>query len=217
MRDISITSAAVLDRPDEPKRRGNRATRVPAILEVAISVFAAEGNAGFTQRRVADEAGIHLKTLQHYFGTKEELLRATIEEMSTRYLESFRGIINDAQRPPEARIEAVVHEMFSSFSRLSNGLSTFAMESWVLAERDEFVHRIVADKINEFENMFAELVANMNPALTAEECGLRGALLVSHLHGLIVYMRRAREKAPDAAAFLRATKAVWMAISRAPE
>jgi AcrR family transcriptional regulator len=71
MKQVSIRLA---DTPgvkleDVPKRRGNRTTRIPEILEAAINVLARCGYAGFTQRRVANEVGIHMATLQHYFTT----------------------------------------------------------------------------------------------------------------------------------------------------
>jgi AcrR family transcriptional regulator len=74
----------------EPKQRGNRATRVPEILEISINSFASEGYAAFNQRRVASGSGIRLSTLQHYFRTREDLLRATVETMAERYLEMYR-------------------------------------------------------------------------------------------------------------------------------
>src|SRR5260370_22486337 len=109
MKEMSIRSADILEvkAVDEPKRRGNRTTRIPEILEAATKVLALLGNVGFNQRRVASDVGIHLATLQHYFATREDLLRATMEEMAKRYLELYRGIADDPHRSPEARLAAI--------------------------------------------------------------------------------------------------------------
>ncbi|CAB3741125.1 HTH-type transcriptional regulator BetI [Paraburkholderia sediminicola] len=218
MREISITSAQVLGIPseDSPKRRG-RATRIPEILEVSIRVFAIHGNAGFTQRRIANDVGIHLRSLQHYFSTREELLRATVEEVARRYLQRYRTIVKDKLRPPEARLDAVVDEIFTTLTATTNILSAFALEAWSLAERDEFVRELLVNTTREFQEMFAGLVGEINPTMTTGECTLRGALLVSHLQGLIVYIRRAGENPLDMHAFQHATKVAWKALSKAPE
>ncbi|MGF6785905.1 TetR/AcrR family transcriptional regulator [Paraburkholderia sp. 35.1] len=219
MKEMTITSAEMLgsSAPAEPRRRGNRTTRVPEILEVAISVFATEGNAGFTQRRVASDAGIRLSTLQHYFGTREDLLRATLRAMANRYLELYRTLARDKLRSPEARLDAIIDEAFAALTRPGTSTSAFALESWSLAEHEDFARDLTAEITGEFQEIFAGLVAKINPALTSGECALRGALLVSHLQGLVVFIRRAGDNAPDLGAFQTAAKVVWKALSKAPQ
>ncbi|TDN59171.1 TetR/AcrR family transcriptional regulator [Paraburkholderia sp. BL10I2N1] len=219
MKEMIITSAEMLGSraPEEPRRRGNRTTRVPEILEVSISVFASEGNAGFTQRRVASDAGVRLSTLQHYFGTREDLLRATLKAMANRYLELYRTIARDKLRSPEARLDAIVDEAFAALTGPGTNVSAFALESWSLAEHEAFARDLTAEITGEFQEIFATLVAKINPALTSGECALRGALLISHLQGLVVFIRRAGENAPDLDAFRAAAKVVWKALSKAPQ
>lgn len=93
MRKMTLPSAAIFDPlADEPaRRRGNRKSRVPEIIDVSINVLIAEGYAGYTINRVANDAGIRLSTLQHYFSNREALLRATLEEIAKRYFERFRA------------------------------------------------------------------------------------------------------------------------------
>jgi AcrR family transcriptional regulator len=209
--DVLGTSAAA------PARRGNRSTRVPAILEVAINVFATQGNAGFTQRRIASEAGLRLRTLQHYFATREELLRTTIEEMVKRYFDSFVAMARDDRRPPEARLDAIIDETFVVLTGPGTSVSAFSFECWSLAEHEEFARDLMARVTGEFQEMFADLIAQMSPALTADECALRGAQLVSHLYGLVVFIRRSGKNSPEMDAFRQVTKVVWKALSKAPQ
>jgi AcrR family transcriptional regulator len=218
MKEMTITSAEVLGTTatSTPRRRGTRATRVPAILEVAINVLATQGNAGFTQRRIANDAGIRLRTLQHYFSTREELLRATVEESVKLYLGRYLTVAKDTLRSPEARLDAIVDETFSMLTGPSANLSAFALECWSLATHEEFVRKYMTDAQGEFKEMFAGLVAKINPTLAEGECALRGALLVSHLQGLVVFTRLAGSSMPDLDAFRFATKVVWRALSKAP-
>ena len=216
---MRITSADVLGQVNAsaPKRRGNRATRVPAIIQASTNVFTSHGNAGFTQRRVASEAGIQLRTLQHYFSSREELLRAVFEEFARRYLERYRLIAQDKLRLPEACLDAIVDESFAILTEPGINVSAFVLESWSLAEHERFANDVVSEGCDEFQEMFARLVARINPNLTSGECTLRGALLFSHLQGLAVFIRRAGNNRPDLAAFRHATKIVWKGISTAAQ
>jgi AcrR family transcriptional regulator len=219
MKDIAITSAEVLGQTPAttPRRRDGRATRVPAIIDASMNVFATEGNAGFTLRRIASDAGISLRTLQHYFSTREDLLRTTIEAFSTRYLERYRALARDKLYSPEARLEAIVDNVFSIFTGSSSSASAFVIECWSLAEHEEFVREEVAKIEGQFMEIFAGLVAKISPTLTSVECTLRAALLLSHLQGLLVFIRRATDNKPDLDAFRLATKVVWKAISKAAQ
>jgi AcrR family transcriptional regulator len=190
---------------------------VPEILEVAIRVFAREGNAGFTQRRVATDAGVRLSTLQHYFGSRESLLQSTIEEMGKRYLQRFRLLADDPQRTPEARLEALLDETFDALTAPDNVVSPFALEVWCLAEHQSSVRDLMVQVSGNFQDLFSKLVAEINPALARDECRLRGALIYSHWQGLIVFLRRSGQNTPDVVAFRKATKVVWKALSNAAQ
>ena len=217
MKGLTISSADLSNKgTDAPRRRGNRSTRVPAIIEVAIEVFASEGNAGFTQRRIASDAGILLRTLQHYFSTREELLRATIEAFTNRYFEHYQTIAQDKTRPPEARLDIIVDEAFSVLtSPGGNRVCSFVLESWSLAEHEPTLHALLAKSTADFQDLLADLVSQINPGLAAGECRLRGALLLSHLQGLVVFLRQAGANTPDLDSLRHAMKVVWRALSNA--
>lgn len=217
MKDLTISSADLGNMAaDTPRRRGNRSTRVPAIIEVAIEVFASEGNAGFTQRRIASDAGIRLRTLQHYFSTREELLRATIEAFTNRYFEHYQTIAQDKARPAEARLDVIVDEAFSVLTAPGgNRVCAFVLESWSLAEHEPSLHAVLAKSTADFQDLLANLIAQINPSLSSGECTLRGALLLSHLQGLVVFLRRSESNTLHPDSFRHAMKVVWRALSKA--
>jgi AcrR family transcriptional regulator len=219
MKDLSLSSAELggRDPQSSARQRGNRSTRVPEILEAAIRVFASEGNVGFTQRRVAAEAQIRLGTLQHYFGSRDALLIATIEEVARRYLEQYRSLSTDPALSPGARLEAVLDDVFDALTKADNVVSPFAFECWCLAEHQSSVSDLMVKVSREFQTLFSGLVAQINQSLSADECRLRGALLYSHWQGLIVFLRRSGGIGPDVAAFRTATKVVWKAMSTASQ
>ena len=51
------------------------------ILETALDLFAAQGYEGASTRQIADGAGVNLPAIQYYFGNKEGLYRAIIEDI----------------------------------------------------------------------------------------------------------------------------------------
>jgi Transcriptional regulator len=51
------------------------------ILETALDLFAAQGYEGASTRQIAEGAGVNLPAIQYYFGNKEGLYRAIIEDI----------------------------------------------------------------------------------------------------------------------------------------
>ena len=52
------------------------------ILEAALELFAASGFEGASTRTIAEQAGVNLPAIQYYFGSKEGLYRAVLEQFS---------------------------------------------------------------------------------------------------------------------------------------
>jgi AcrR family transcriptional regulator len=217
VKQVAINLAGRKEEPDEPKRRGNRTTRTPEILEAAIDVLAKYGNAGFALRRVASEVGIHLATLQHYFPSREDLLRAAMEEVAARYLTLYQSLVKDDERSPEVRLDAIVDVAFDELTKPGTHIAPFCLEGWSMGEREEFARSLVARFNRQFQETFASLVGKINPSLTPQECALRGRLLYSHMAGLIVLVRPVRGGSADVEALRAATKVVWRALSAAPQ
>lgn len=212
MKNLTIALSDVAGTDTKGAQRGRRETRVPEILEAAIRVFASEGNGGFTQRGVASAANIRLATLQHYFGTRDALLKATIESLALRYLNRLHELAEDVRLSPQARLHALLDQTFNGLTRSDNLISPFALECWCLAEHHPVVRELMEEVSEKYQSLFSTLVAQINPALPSDECRIRGALIYSHWQGLIVFMRRSGRNAPDPVAFRRATEVLWTAL-----
>jgi AcrR family transcriptional regulator len=62
------------------------------ILDAARSRLLADGHAGLSTRKVAEEAGVPLSQLHYHFGSKQGLVLALFEEENQRRLERQRGM-----------------------------------------------------------------------------------------------------------------------------
>ncbi|WP_082855214.1 TetR/AcrR family transcriptional regulator [Paraburkholderia phytofirmans] len=168
MKKLTLSSTAIFDPQTAAsvRRRGNRESRVPEIIDVSIDVLVAVGYAGYTINRVANDAGIRLSTLQHYFSTREALLRATIAEIAKRYFERFRKFAENRNRSPQARLDSIIDDAFADF--VKPGLSAGVVESWGLALHESFARDVVVDVQKQFTGLFAQLVGEINPQLSME-------------------------------------------------
>lgn len=216
MKKLPLPSSAIVEKkqtPVAPKKRGNRETRVPQIIDVSLNVLIDAGYGGYAINRVANDAGIRLSTLQHYFPSREALLHATIEEIGKRYFERFRALAEQAGRTPMQRLEAILDDAYAELSL--PGLPASIFEAWGLALHEQYARDIIVGIQKRFESLFGELVREINPGLSPAEQALRGALLMSSLEGLIVFLRWSEDSGERRQAFRSAMKVVWNGLSTA--
>lgn len=76
--------------PDETRRR---------LLDVALAQFAARGFDGASTRELAAAAGVNVATLNYYFGSKQGLYDATVDEVYRRLGERVAALFAEAPSP----------------------------------------------------------------------------------------------------------------------
>ena len=64
------------------------------ILETALDLFAAHGYEGASTRQIAEGAGVNLPAIQYYFGNKEGLYRAIIEDIVADTERHMSGVLS---------------------------------------------------------------------------------------------------------------------------
>ena len=90
-----------------------QATR-DAILKAATKVFAKHGYAGGRVEQISKEAKSYDRMIYYYFGSKEGLFIAVLEEMYRRFNEAESKLKLDAARPVES-LHAVIRFMWSYY------------------------------------------------------------------------------------------------------
>jgi AcrR family transcriptional regulator len=88
-----------------PKRVDHEERR-RQIAEALLRVAAARGLHATGMREVAAEAGVSLRLVQYYFGTKEELLLAAMQHLAVQFSHRAQARIsrlNETEKPPQPR------------------------------------------------------------------------------------------------------------------
>ncbi|MCD0483990.1 TetR/AcrR family transcriptional regulator [Streptacidiphilus sp. ASG 303] len=79
-----------------------------ALLEAARQEFAERGYGSTSIRDIAQRAGVSLSALYHYYGGKQELLHALLDEGMDRYRRACDTALAGAGDDPAERLEALV-------------------------------------------------------------------------------------------------------------
>jgi AcrR family transcriptional regulator len=87
---------------------------VAAILEAALQVLAKEGATRFTTTRVAERAGVSVGSIYQYFPNKASILFRLQSDEWRETTAMLRDTLQDASRPPLARLRRLVHAFVKS-------------------------------------------------------------------------------------------------------
>jgi AcrR family transcriptional regulator len=103
------------ERPPGVRELAARATR-DGILKAATKVFAKHGFAGGRVEQISKAAKSYDRMIYYYFGSKEGLFVAVIEEQYRRFNEAESQLSLDTTLPLEA-LAAVIHFMWSYYQK----------------------------------------------------------------------------------------------------
>ena len=181
------------------KRTSSAASRPPKetaqrIVEVARAVLMSKGYAQFSMRNVATEAGMRLANVQYYFPTRNDLVRALMEDTQQRYEAAYRECLLNA--PPD-RLERFKAFMDFSLSDVANPETRrFITQMWALLDTMDAAS---GHLLNEFYEMdlaaLSERVAEVDPNCPAGEVRRRATLLAAMIEGLVI-VRGAHSSSP---------------------
>ena len=116
-----ITPAPRASRPTA-KRRGRTPGRPlgegadlrARLLDATVGCFARHGIAGSSLRQIATEAGVTPALLHYYFGAREALLEAVIEERLMPVMQGLRGPLLQAGDDPRALVRGFVRTVLAT-------------------------------------------------------------------------------------------------------
>ena len=140
---------------------GRRDDRRAAILDAAAQVISDRGVDRARLADIAEEAGVSLGLVQHYFRHRTPLLVATFERESER-IASVWGSVVDPSAPPLDRLVkylALCTPIGSASAARSFGPGwSFWMQMWSCAYREPSVQQVVPRVYASFAMPFAEAI-----------------------------------------------------------
>jgi AcrR family transcriptional regulator len=165
------------------------------IVLAARELLLTAGYSQFSMRNVAARAGVHLANVQYYFRTREELVRALLEDTGARYRASFADLRASAPAEPLARFRAVID--FSLKDIAAWETRRYFIQLWaLLAEMDgdsgSLMNDLYAIDIQQLSEFVAELVPEAEPA----EVRRRASLIAAMIEGMVV-VRSAHSRNPQ--------------------
>lgn len=109
-----MTSGAPLEEKLEGTLRRDPSRTRARILEAAIEAFSARGLGGARVDEIARAAGTNKRMLYHYFGNKEDLYLAALEQVYADIRESEQAL-SLGDKPPEAAMRELLRFTWSYF------------------------------------------------------------------------------------------------------
>ena len=103
-------AAAVSLRAGRPQG-GHSADRRDRLLDTALDLFASQGIAATSLQAIAHEAQVTPALVHYYFGNKEQLLAAIIEERLMPLVQQFTSLLDMNSDEPLATILAITRGM----------------------------------------------------------------------------------------------------------
>jgi TetR/AcrR family transcriptional regulator, upper aerobic nicotinate degradation pathway regulator len=143
-------AAAARSANREPGHRARRAAgdRATDILAVALDLFARRDFASVTVRDIARACGINIALIYYYFGSKEELFRASIEHAIQQAVGGYRRL-RTKQTNPVAALEDWFNiniELFDTLRQMSKVTIDYYFSTKSVASIDRLIDKLYEDE-----------------------------------------------------------------------
>lgn len=182
--------------------------RAQDILTAARQIFATEGYAGLSMRRVAAEVGMSLSNVQHYYKSKDVLIEALLLYTMNMFQEKIDSIAASMGEAP--RIERFVSTIDMFMDELGDPVThAIFFEIWALATRNPFASALMDKMLAREKKTIFKLIHGLAPGLSDEQCMERAVLIVAQVEGLMLFrLGRSARRAEMAAIRESVRKAV---------
>lgn len=168
---------------------GMEPVRRKALVDAALRTIGSQGSLDVTMSEIAREAGVSAALAHHYFGSKQQLLLATIRTLLAQLRADAVAALAAAQTP-RARISAVIRVSFQA-----NQFAPDVVAAWLAfyseAQRSEEVRRLL---VLYARRLHSNLLSGLKPlcaAPLAEQIADGAAALIDGL-----YIRQSLKAAP---------------------
>jgi AcrR family transcriptional regulator len=181
MSDLSIDTA-----PVRPGVYARGTETVHSILKAALSVLIEEGASAFTIRRIAAACGMKVGNVSYHFPRKEMLIQVLLDDLVDTYDAKLELNVRQPDMTAEERLRLVIFFCLDDIQ--SERTTHLFTELWALANHNDFV----ADRVRAFyqkvQAVIAEYVAELNPALSADEVQTVALFISASMEGTTPFL-----------------------------
>ena len=165
------------------------------IVEAARELLLTEGYAQFSMRNVAGRAGVHLANVQYYFRTRDDLVRALLEDTGARYRASYDELRANAPADRIARFLAVIDFNLKDIAAWET--RRYFIQLWaLLTEIDGHSGHLMNDLYAIDIELLSECVTELVPEAEPAEVRRRASLIAAMIEGMVV-VRSAHSRSPQ--------------------
>ncbi|MCE3028100.1 MULTISPECIES: TetR/AcrR family transcriptional regulator [unclassified Salinicola] len=173
----------------EDKKRRVRKTREERrseILDAATKVFVDEGYAELTLRRIAKEVDIRLSTVQHYFESRESIIKTLIYNRVQTYLSNHAALKEEVTGSGEDKVRAI----FKSLVEDSLNVETcrFFTQMWAMGFQSDIFRDQLFEMYDCHREDIAEVIALVRPDLSPTERFQRATMISSMIEGSLIHL-----------------------------
>lgn len=160
--------------------------RAQAILQSARGLLASEGYAGLSMRRVAQEAGMTLSNVQHYYASRDLLLEALLLSIMDEFQAKMDRIAAEMRDRPRLDRFLSTADMF--LEEITDPVThAIFFEIWALASRHPFASDLMDKMLGRERKTVYNLIRGLNPAISDDEYMRRAILMVAQIEGLMLF------------------------------
>ena len=173
--------------------------RAQQILQAARLIFAAEGYAGLSMRRLAAEVGMSLSNVQHYYQSKDLL----VEAMLSFTMNTFQNKVDAIARAMDSasRIDRLNSTVDMFLEELSDPVTHGVFfEIWALAGRNAFASELMGKMLARERKAIFKLIQGMSPDIPDELAMQRAILIVAQIEGMMLFRLHQQTQQTEVAA-----------------
>ncbi|MGW2248996.1 TetR/AcrR family transcriptional regulator [Kitasatospora sp. NPDC001660] len=138
------------------------AERRPQLVQAALDLMSREGVAAGSTRAIAAELGVAQATVHYTFGTKKDLYRAVVEQLTADFIGQVRAA-SPGDGPFGEQVRTLVHALWDAATG-EDGRCVLLSEFGALAMRDPDLQEIMLALQREVEGTAAEMLTALAAA-----------------------------------------------------
>jgi len=181
--------------PRKLKRESSKKRNLE-ILEATRVLLSEKGYDKLSLRKIAANTGIHLKTLQHYFPTKEILIKSTLEYVLSLYDKKVQEISSHSS-DPEKNFKNYVKYLIEDTKNIQT--AGFFYQLWAMSHVDEKTNNIMNKMYLDHTNNIENLIEALNPDMGDHMRKQRAVMISALIEGMMLFVGYGKKRPKNTA------------------